>query len=155
MKKLLIVLFVTCSLNVFSQINRESKTVLKDFILGYDSEISLKQKGIEINDVNTVRFDGSLTIVRLLEYDYTKDVVLVFVNHTLYSVRYFVTTERQYLKYMDKLYRTYNVQDFQGVRIWFNQYVIVEYNVGEDNEPESFVHYDIKLLEKYPQFKDF
>jgi len=149
------ILFVTCSLNVFSQVDRELKTVLKDFILGYDSETSLIKKGIEINDVNTVRFDGSLTIVRLMEYEYSKDVTLIFVNHTLYSVRYFVTTNRQYEKYKSKLYQTYNVLNSGDNDSWFNKYVTIEYNIGEDTEPESFVHYDIKLLEKYPQFKDF
>lgn len=150
------VLFVTCSLNVFSQVERELKTVLKDFVLGYDSENSLIKKGIEINDVNTVRFDGSLTIVRLLEYDYTKDVVLVFVNHTLYSVRYYVHTNNQYERYKNKLYKTYNVQHYQGEYSWFNKYVLIEYNLdSDDNWSESFIHYDIELLKKYPQFKDF
>lgn len=155
MKKILLLLFVTCSLNVFSQIEAKSKTVLKDFVLGYDSEKSLIKKGIDINEVNTTEFKEDVTIVKLDQYFYGKDVSLVFVNHTLYSVRYYVYTDGQYERYKAKLYKTYNVLHYDGEYSWFNKYVSIEYNLGADNEPESFVHYDIKLLEKHPQYKDF
>jgi hypothetical protein len=156
MKKILLLLFVTCSLNVFSQVDAKSKTVLKDFVLGYDSEKSLIKKGIDINEVNTTEFkEDEVTIVRLDQYFYGKDVSLVFVNHTLFSVRYYVYTEGQYERYKNKLYKSYNVLHYEGEYSWFNKYISIEYNLGADNEPESFVHYDSNLLKKYPQYKDY
>lgn len=155
MKKLILFLFVISSLNVFSQVEAKSKTVLKDFVLGYDSEKSLVKKGLDINEINTTEFNDSITIVRMDQYFYGKDVVLVFVANTLYSVRYYVYTTGQYDRYISRLYKTYNVLHYQGEYSWFNKYVTIKYDVGDDNEPESFVHYDTKMLEKYPQFKDF
>ena len=64
MKKLLLFLFVTCSLNVFSQVDRESKTVLKTFILGYDSEKTLSKK---------VNFDSSNTAWHSFDVISTKE----------------------------------------------------------------------------------
>jgi hypothetical protein len=80
---------------------------------------------------------------------------LVFVDNSLYSVRYYVSTENQYQRYKKKLYKTYNVLHYQGEYSWFNKHITIEYDMGGDNELESFVHYDTKLLEKYPQYKDF
>lgn len=160
MKNIILFLFVFCTLNVYSQVDGKSKTVLKDFVLGYDSEKSLIKKGVEINEVNITEahiteINGSVKIVRLNQYFYGKDVVLVFVDNTLYSVRYYVYTSHQYERYKTKLYKTYNVQYMNYEYSWFNKYIYIEYVKGEDNEPESFIHYDIKLLKKYPQFKDF
>ena len=144
-----------CTLNVFSQVEAKSKTVLKDFILGYDSEQTLLKKGIIFNEKTATQFTENVIIVRLWKYDYLKDVTLVLVDNTLYSVRYYVYTTNQYERYKNKLYKTYNVLHYQGEYSWFNKYITIKYDLGEDNEPESFVHYDAKLLEKYPQYKDF
>jgi hypothetical protein len=55
---------VISSLNVFSQIDAKSKTVLNDFILGYDNTKSLIKKGVDINPVNITEYEDVL-IIRL------------------------------------------------------------------------------------------
>jgi hypothetical protein len=156
MKKFILALIVLLfSTTVFSQVGANSKTVLKYFILGYDSKESLIKKGVDINDANTTDYPDNVTIVRLDEYSFKKDVVLLFVDNTLYSVRYYVYNDNQYQRYLNILYKKYNVLHFNGEYSWFNEYINIEYEIGDDNERESFIHFDKILLKKYPQFKDF
>lgn len=154
MKKFLLVLVVLLySVTVFSQIDAKSKTVLNDFILGYDSEQSLIKKGIEINESNRTLFnDDKVKTVRLNEYFYGKDVVLVFVDNTLYSVRYYVYNNNQYERYIKKLNLKYTINETNVE--WCNKYLLIKYDMGEDDVPESFIHYDVSLLIKYPQCVD-
>lgn len=152
MKKFLILLFVTCSLNVFSQIDASSKTVLDKYVIGYDSEKTLIEKGVDIHDVNSTEYPKDVTIVRLSQYNNLKMVTLVFVEHTLYSVRYFPLKDKKIEKYFVTLNKNYKIR--YNRQMWYNDYLVIEYD-PDSEDMESFVHYDVKLLEKYPQYKDF
>ena len=162
MKKILLmfVVVLSCSGSVFSQVDAKSKTVLKDFILGYDSMETLIKKGVDINPQNTYDENDDFIYVRLNEYSYAKDVNLVFIKYgkisgqnSLYCVRYYVYTDRQYNRYIKKLNESYHIINLNNE--WRNKYLIIKYDLGDDGVTESFAHYDTKLLSKYPQFEDF
>lgn len=156
MKKLLIVLvLLISSTTIFAQsFHIKEKTVLNKFVLGFDSEQSLINKGIEIDELNKTEMDD-ITIIRIKEHQYKlyiNTVVLVLVDNTLYSVRYYPRTDKRIEKYMTFLDTKYNT--YFSKQIWFNQFIEIEYDV-DGNENESFIHYDSGLLKKYPQYKDF
>ena len=156
MKKLLIILILlVCATPIFAQhYHIKEKTVLNEFVLGFDTEKSLADKGIEIDELNKIVMDD-VTIIRIKEYQYRiniSTVVLVLVNNHLFSVRYYPRTDKRIVKYMTFLDTKYNT--YFNKQAWFNQFVEIEYDV-DGNEDESFVHYDSGLLKKYPQYKDF
>lgn len=150
-----ILMLLFLSTNTFSQVDADKKTVLGDFILGYDSEKSLIKKGLDINELNTTLFDDSVSIVRFDEYFFVKDVSLLFVNNTLYSVKYVPHKKNKCLRYSKKLSSTKYNMEYKGNTFinWFNSYVEI-YLEKDENGEQYFIHYDSKLLKKYPQYKD-
>lgn len=163
MKKLILLLFVISTLSLNAQSTKERK-VLNKYILGVDDVETIKFKikkyyeDWKISDWTDNETNDKLTFISSDKYNQridTEKYRFVFINNKLFSVAYYLISDKKYDRYKDKLYKTYNVQHYQGEYSWFNEYVSIEYVSGEDNEPESFVHYDSGLLKKYPQYKYF
>ena len=111
MKKILLLIVFTVLVSTgFSQVHAGDKTVLGKFILGYDSRESLKKKDIDINDANSTSFEkGHVVIAVLDEYTYRKFITLVFIDNTLYSVRYYPLKDKRVEKYFDTLNARYHI----------------------------------------------
>jgi hypothetical protein len=156
MKKILLLLIITLSLvgRSYSQIDLKSKTVLNNFILGYDTEESLKKKGIEIIDgVNSEMF-GDIQKIRIDENFYQQQsnvVVLTLINNELFSVRYFPLKEKRIEKHFEILNKKYTTRYTR--QEWYNENIQIDYD--PNGEEESFVYYDIKILKKYPNYLGF
>lgn len=165
MKNLLVILIMLLSFNSFSQIDIKAKTVLSKFILGFDTEKTLKEK-IDMNGLNSYDFDdvNKITRITLDEYFYKQravKVVLLLVNNDLYGVKYYPKNENTYQKYLNLLDKNYNRLNVQGsdYESWFNSYIEIFYELDptdiNGNFDEYFIHYDSELLKKYPQYKTF
>jgi hypothetical protein len=154
MKTLLMLFCLLFSLNSFSQKDAKAKTVLNKFILGYDNEKTLKEK-VDMNELNYYSFDNDVTRITLNEYVYkqrTIKVVLLLIDNNLYGVRYYPKNDKMLFKYQDYLDKNFESKFIK--QEWHNNYIQVNYDI-DGNYNESFVHYDIELLKKYPQYKDF
>ena len=160
MKKnlMLFVIIFLCVGNVFSQFDIKSRTVLNKFVLGYDNEKTLSQK-VEFDELSVYTdYDGKceVTKITLTEYMYKLNavkVVLLLVDDNLYGVRFYPKNDKMVMKYESILNSTiYN--SYFTKKEWFNKYVIIYYNI-DGNFEESYVHYDVNLLRKFPQYMDF
>ncbi len=155
MKKILLLLVLAFTFATgYSQVDAKQKTVLGKFILGYDSMESLKLKDVDVNESNSTEFDNGHVVVAVLdEYTYKKFIFLVFIDNTLYSVRYYPLKDSRVEKYFDFLDKNYQI-DFM-IQQWSNNYVLVIYDPDGEDDKESFVHYDKAMYEKYEKFRDF
>jgi hypothetical protein len=154
MKNLLFLFVMLLSLNSFSQKDAKDKTVLNKFILGYDSEKTLKEK-CDITELSYHEFDGNVTKITLNEHIYKQrsvKVILLLVNDNLYGVRFYPKNDKMLVKYEE--YLDTNFESKFTKQEWHNNYIQIDYEM-DGNYDESFVHYDIALLKKYPQYKDF
>jgi len=157
MKQILLVLLLILSTSVFSQ-TLKNKTVLGKFVLGYDTEKSLSEK-IGFDEINIdYEYDGKaeITFIRINEYMYKFNavkIVLVLINDDLYSVRYYPKNDKNFYKYRKYLSTEYNIMSKNIEKSWFNKYIEVDYDM-DGNYDESFIHYYIPLLNKYPQYKN-
>ncbi len=155
MKKILLLIVLAFTIATgYSQVDAKQKTVLGKFILGYDSPKSLSVKDVDINEANSTSFEnGRIVIAVLDEYTYKKFIFLVFIDNTLYSVRYYPLKDKRIEKYFNQLSQTYYV-DYTRQQ-WSNKYLIIMYDPDGEDDKESFVHYDKIMYEKYEQFRSF
>lgn len=96
-------------------------------VLNYNNEIKLLQSQLLKNEISEKEYYKS--IFKLKQKDQTSDENLskyITILNTKYKIRY------------------YNQE-------WYNDNVIIRYELI-DNE-ESFIHYDSKLLKKYPDYE--
>lgn len=132
--------------------------ILNKFDLGKDSLETLVKK-IDIDELNLyTEFDGinEYDIIRYDFYKYNKErvkIILFLVNNKLYGVRFYpkdnVNSINQYRQYLSSVYKKYPKDD----DTWVTPKVVVHREI-DGNFEESFVHYDAKLIIKYPQYRE-
>lgn len=155
------IILVSVFLMVLGSIKNASAQDVKimgKFELGKDSLETLVKK-IDIDELNLyTEFDGNneYDIIRYDYYKYNRDrvkIVLFLVNNKLYGVRYYpkdnVISVTQYRQYLNVFYKKYPKDD----DTWMTPNVVVHREI-DGNYEESFVHYDAKLLTKYPQYRE-
>lgn len=151
-----LLLLVNISLLGYSQ-SMKSRTVLNKFVLGYDSERSLSDK-VGFDELSVYyEYDGKaeLSKITIDQYQYKMGVVkveLILINDELYSVRYYPNNDRAFQRYVKYLNTEFNILGYVR-QSWFNEVVEINYEI-DGNYNESFVHYYIPLLKKYPQYKN-
>lgn len=156
MKKLLLIIFVGISIMGYSQ-SIKSRTVLNKFILGYDNEKTLSEK-IQFDELNIYyEYDGAneITKITLDQYDYklaTVKIILIIINDELYSVRYYPKTDKAFQRYIKYLNTEFNILGYVKQK-WDNESIEIIYEIDGEFQ-ESFVHYYLPLLKKYPQYKN-
>lgn len=173
MKYILLLLVFFCSANIYSQ----DIKILDEFILGKDSIESISRK-IKINELNIYTQNFGNLILQKITYDKfnykanKNKIILILVNNKLYSIRFYPKTDDLYLKYLNYLntnYKIYDIKDRKikipndknfNNKIWVHTKVLIEFDDMQyddiDNKYiQSFIHYDVKLLVKYPDYKNF
>jgi hypothetical protein len=156
MKTLLSILLLFLTTNVFSQGYKE-RTVLKNFMLYYDSEKTIKNK-TNFNELNSYDYGLNDNVIKITidEYMYKQQackIVLLLVNNDLYAVKYIPKNEKRCLKYEKILNTEYNIEEQNNSSHWFNSSIEI-YLEEDGNGEKSFIHYDIELVKKYPQYKN-
>lgn len=155
------IILVSIFLVVFGSIRSataQDVKILNKFELGKDSLETLVKK-IDIDELNLyTEFDGNneYDIIRYDFYKYNKDrvkIVLFLVNNRLYGVRYYpkddINAVNWYRQYLGTVYKKYPKDD----DTWVSPKVMIHREI-DGNFDESFVHYDVKLLVKYPQYRE-
>lgn len=149
MKSILLLIFIFFSVNIYSQ-----EKFLSRFELGVDSIESISKK-IDINyDLNVdTEYDGKVEIDRITYYQvYNGKFVLLLINNKLFSIKFCPENDKIFYKHLKLLNTRYEVRMID--KAWYNYKILILYHM-DDKYNESFVYYDIKLLEKYPEYRDF
>lgn len=129
----------TSKITYFSNLESFTLLLVNDTLYGvkyYPFYVNIND---EIDNIKKDWLKGNLTDVK-------RDKLISKID------RYDRKTEKLVLNYKKYLNTKYNA--FDTLKHWFNEYVDIVYDY-DGNEMEYFVHYDIVLLQKYPQYKDF
>lgn len=158
-RTILLITMIMLTLGFMEKLKAQDVKILNKFELGKDSLESLVKK-IDIDELNlNTEFDGNneYDVIRYDFYKYNKErvrIVLLLVNNRLYGVRFYPKDNDDYVnryrQYLNVTYKKYPKDD----DTWLSSKVMVHREI-DGNFDESFVHYDVKLLVKYPQYKDF
>jgi len=154
------ILLISASIFLESYIpkNTKDRTVLNNFILGVDNSSTLSKK-IQLDELNVeFEYDGIVEITKITSDHYLYrgslcKVSLLLINDNLYAIQYYPKNDNRSEKYRNMLWTKYNVLDQNQNHFWFNCCIEIKYN-EDDNNDKSFIHYDLNLLKKYPQYKD-
>lgn len=156
-KTIIFITILFLLLGLVDNARAQDTKILGKFELGKDSLESLVKK-IDIDELNLyTEFDGNneYDVVRYDFYKYNKErvkIVLFLVNNKLYGVRYYPKDDQKsvnsYRQYLGVAYKKYPKDD----DTWVSPSVMVHREI-DGNYDESFVHYDVKLLVKHPQYR--
>ena len=129
--------------------------VLDVFVFGDNIENVIQLINIDtlITEYDTIKNNRIDKIIcgNFLFGENNVEIVLLFVNNELYGIRYYTTTRREMLNYHDYLNRIY--KSYSSHKIWYyNEIILAEYHMDVINKRfvESFKHYDVQLVLKYP-----
>lgn len=153
-----LLILVAFILEGYESQNNKDRTVLNNFILGIDNSSTITKK-IQIDELNVeFEYDGVAEVTKITTDQYLYKgtickISLLLVDDNLYAVQYYPKNDKKIENYRKMLWTKYNVLDQSQNHFWFNSYIEVKYNEDGNNEA-SFIHYDLKLLKKYPQYKD-
>jgi hypothetical protein len=149
MKNVLFLVFIFISVNVYSQ-----EKIFNKFVLGVDSIESISNK-IDINfelNVDT-EYDGKVETDKITYYQvYNGRFVLLLINNKLFGVKFYPDNDKIYYKHLKLLNSKYETKMID--KAWYNSKTLILYHM-DNNYDEAFVYYDIKMLEKYPEYKNF